>query len=139
MLGASFVGVSALALALICAQALEPAQASELKLTSTVRSGVQSVVAFSRLWDQDCHPLPVFVTITNAPANGVASVKAGLSTLPESTPRSGSTGKCAGAIMVGRQIMYRSNPGFHGLDTMSYDETGANGDKAPITITVTVR
>jgi|SRR5580700_6718854 hypothetical protein len=153
----AFAGMSALVLAAICAvtiaaaavafalvasfdaEALEPVRANELKLTSTVTSGVQSVVAYSRLWDQDCHPLPVYVAITNAPTNGVASVKAGLSTLPESTPRSGSTGKCAGAIMIGRQVMYRSNPGFHGLDTVSYEEIGANGNRAPTTITVTVR
>jgi hypothetical protein len=147
-MGTRFRGLLALAVAtLVVAGALvvgfdagsEQARADELKLTSGVTSGVQSVLARVRIWDANCNPLPVNVTITSPPLNGVASVKAGLSALPESTPRADSTGKCAGAIMIGKYITYRSNPGFHGLDSVSYDAVNANGKTVPTIITITVR
>ena len=88
-LGGATAAVACALVASFDAEALEPVRANELKLTNTVRSGVQSIVAYSRFWDRDCRPLPVYVVITSAPRHGVASVKAGLSTLPESTLRSG--------------------------------------------------
>jgi len=114
-------------------------RASELKLTSSVRSGVQSVLAFVRIWDANCDPLPVNVAITSPPLNGVALVKAGLGALPEHGPRAESAGNCAGAIVIGKHVMYRSNPGFHGLDRVSYDAVNANGKKVSTIVTITVR
>jgi hypothetical protein len=117
----------------------QPAQTDELKLTASVRSGVQSIVALVRIWDTDCHPLPVNVNLTSTPLNGVATVKAGLSALPENPLHPESVGSCAGAIMIGRHIMYRSNPGFHGFDRVSYDAVNADGKSISTIVTITVR
>jgi len=81
----------------------------------------------------------VNVILTNTPLNGVAAVKAGLSVLPETGPRAKSVGNCAGAIMIGKHIMYRSNPGFHGFDRVSYDAVNANGTRVSTIVTIAVR
>src|SRR5712692_2831854 len=94
------------------------AAAKDLTLTRDAKSGVDSRIAYERAWDRDCKALPVTVTITQQPKNGTVSVVQGTSTIPASTPGSGSTGGCAGKTVTGNEIVYRSNAGFRGTDTV---------------------
>jgi hypothetical protein len=122
---------------LLCAG---PAFADELKLARSAKSGVESLIAHERLWDRrNCEALPTTVTITRTPTNGAVSVVEGTSKIPKSTPRSGSTGRCAGMPITGSQVMYRSNPGYRGIDTVSYDVVYGSGRKGSTRITITVR
>src|ERR1700722_18895621 len=97
-----------------------PAAAKDIKLTRTVKSGVETRLAFSGRWDnQTCKALPATVTISRQPSNGKAFIVPGVQTLPPSTPGSGPN-SCAGAKVDSNQIMYRSNDGFHGTDVVGY-------------------
>jgi len=112
----------------------------ELKLTRSAQSGVDTLISYSRNWDRNCNPQPLTVTITRPPLNGIASFVQGTSIIPESTPRSGSTGPCAGKSIIGYQLMYRSSSGFHGIDTVSYEAMTGDGRKTgPTTITINVQ
>jgi hypothetical protein len=59
--------------------------------------------------------------------------------LAASTPGSGSTGSCAGKTITGNAIMYRSNPGFRGIDTISYDDVSDKGKRRSTTVTINVK
>jgi hypothetical protein len=115
------------------------ALAQEIKLTRPAQSGVESLLANERSWDRNCRPLATSVTITSQPSNGKVTVVQGVSTLPPTTPRSGSTGDCAGKSITGNQIMYQSNPGFRGTDTLAYRVTYGNGKSGSTTLTINVR
>ena len=111
-----------------------PAFAKEIKLNRTVKSGVETRLAFSGHWDtKTCKALPATVTISRQPSNGKAFITPGVQTLPQSTPGSGPT-NCAGAKVDSNQIMYRSNDGFHGTDVVGYHNDA--GIDATVTITV---
>src|SRR5262249_17537086 len=89
-----------------------------MNLSRKAKSGGVSQLAYSGRWDRNCTGLPVKITFTRQPANGSAwSVEAD-EVLPASTPGSGNTGPCAGKTIKSKKIMYRSNPGFRGKDTV---------------------
>ena len=112
--------------------------AQEIKLTRPAQSGIESLLANERSWDRNCKPLATSVTITSQPSNGKVTVIQGVSTLPPTTPRSGSTGDCAGKSVTGNQIMYQSNPGFRGTDTLAYKVMYGNGKSGSTTIIINV-
>jgi len=114
------------------------AAAKDLKLTRDAKSGVDSRIAYERAWDRDCKAVPVTVTITQQPKSGTVSVVQGTSTIPASTPRSGST-DCAGKTVTGNEIKYRSNAGFRGTDTVSYNVAKNNVAVGSTTITINVK
>jgi hypothetical protein len=115
------------------------AVAKDLKLTRDAKSGVDSRIAYERAWDRDCKAVPVTVAITQQPKNGTVSVVQGTSTIPTSTPRSGGTDNCAGKTVAGNEIMYRSNAGFRGTDTVVYDAVRNNVGVGTTTITINVK
>jgi hypothetical protein len=102
-----------------------PAAEKSMNLARTAKSGVESRLAYSSRWDRNCNGQPVTITITAKPANGTVSVLDGDEVLPAATPGSGDTGPCAGKTIKAKKIMYRSNAGFRGNDTVSYDSDGA--------------
>jgi len=116
-----------------------PVASGVIEYKRSVQSGVDSLLGHERAWDGNCQPLPSLITITRKPTNGTMWVIQGTSTLPESTPRGGSTGACAGKPMVGNQVMYRSNSDFHGIDGAAYDVTYANGRRQSTGVTINVR
>lgn len=125
-------GLAALAGALLTCSVVA---AKEIKLTRTAKSGVETRLAYSAHWDtKTCNSLPNKVTISKQPAHGTASIKPAEETLPQSTPGSGGTGPCAGKKVQASAVMYRSNPGFKGTDTLGYHSEA--GIDAVITVTV---
>lgn len=111
------------------------AAAKEIKLTRTAKSGVETRLAYSAHWDaKTCNALPNKVTISKQPQHGTASIKPAEQTLPQATPGSGATGPCDGKTVAASAIMYRSNPGFKGIDTLGYHTEA--GIDATITVTV---
>jgi hypothetical protein len=115
-----------------------PAAEKTMNLSRNAKSGVDSRLAYSGRWDRNCNTQPVTITFTRQPENGNAwSVEAD-EVLPVSTPGSGNTGQCAGKTIQSKRIMYRSNPGFRGNDTVGYDSAGA-GTIIHTTIAVTVQ
>ena len=130
----NFCGISLTALAiglLGCGAVL----AKDIKLTRTAKSGVETRLAFSAHWDtKTCNSLPNKVTISKQPEHGTASIIPAEETLPQSTPGSGGMGPCAGKKVQASAIMYRSNPGFKGTDTLGYHTEA--GIDATIIVTV---
>jgi hypothetical protein len=115
-------------------------RAKDLNLTRSAESGVDSLISQERGWDRNCNVLPVTVSITKHPVNGAISVVPGVtSTIPASTPRSGSTGACAGKTVTGNEIRFKSNPGFHGTDTVSYDVVFGSQPPQSTAITINVK
>ena len=116
---------------------IEQGFAESLNLTRSAKSGLESLIVEERLWDRNCNALPVTVTITKIPANGAISVKPEVrSTIPASTPAQGSTGACAGKQVTGNEIWYKSNPGFRGTDSVSYNVSSQPQRPRVITINV---
>jgi len=87
--------------------------AKDLTLTRNAESGVDSRIAYERAWDRDCKPLPTTVTVTQPPKNGTIAVAQGSSTIPASTPNSGSAENCAGKTVTG-------NMSISGIDAGNY-------------------
>jgi hypothetical protein len=97
------------------------------------------LLAYERAWDRNCSPLQTTVTFTSKPANGTVWVAIGTSVIPESTPRFGSTGACAGKTITGNQVMYKSNPGFRGVETVTYDVVNPNGSRGSMVVTINAK
>ncbi len=129
-----FSMISALAAALC----VGPASAQEFKLARTAMSGLDSMIAYEHAWDRNCNAQETKITFTKKPAHGTVSIATGTSTIPESVPRTGRTGVCAGKTISGNQVMYKSEPGFQGADAVSYVVVYPNGHRAPTTISITV-
>jgi len=130
------VTMMGLATVLVLASAAVAAEKT-MNLSRNAKSGTDSPLAYSGRWDRNCNALPVKITFTRQPANGSAwSVEAD-EVIPPSTPASGNTGQCAGKTIKSKKIMYRSNTGFRGSDTVGYDSDG-NGTIIHTTIAVTV-
>jgi hypothetical protein len=94
-------------LAALAAATSASAAERNMNLSRNAKSGVDSPLAYSN------------------PANGTVSVVDAEEVLPASTPGSGNTRQCAGKTIQSKKIMYLSNPGFRGSDTLSYDSEGA--------------
>ena len=130
---ASWLGYLIVSLILV-----EPISAQVLELKRDVESGVDSFIAWERAWDRNCNTLPVTVTVTKNADKGTISVVPGVaSTIPESTPASGDTSACAGKPVTGNAIRYKSNAGFHGTDSVSYNVSSQ--PQKPRTITINVK
>ncbi len=130
------VSCTVVAIALIAAA---QASAQQLSLSKTVRSGISSRLAYERSWDHACTATSAEVSITQQPEHGTASVVQSSSAIPASTPRSGSTGQCAGRQVTGNEVVYRSQPGFHGRDRVSWSVIYGNGKTGATTVDISVR
>ena len=115
-----------------------PAAPTGQTLTRTVDSGSESVIARSTFWNSECNSRSVTVTIRQQPANGTASVREGLNTVPEN-PRFGTAGSCAGKQIMGKQIVYRSKANFRGTDVVVYESVSDRGERSSTTVTIEVR
>ena len=115
------------------------ADAKDLKLTRNATSGVDSRIAYERAWDRNCRALPTKVSVMQQPKNGTVSIVEGTSTIPASTPNSGSTGDCAGKTVTGNEVHYKSNAGFHGTDSVTYSVTSESGSGGIRVITIVVK
>lgn len=127
---------SFLALAILCAT---PVIAQQVSLTKTARSGAPLRLGYERAWDRSCAAVAAQVSITQQPEHGTVSVARSTSTIPASTPRSGPTGPCAGRSVVGNEIVYRSQPGFHGPDRVSWSAAYGNGGGGATSVDIEVR
>jgi hypothetical protein len=115
------------------------AAAKDLKLTRNATSGVDSRIAYERAWDRNCKALSSKVTVTQQPKNGTVSIVEGTSTIPASTPNSGSTSDCAGKTVTGNEVRYKSNAGFRGTDSVTYTVANENGAGGTRVITIVVK
>ncbi len=122
----------------------DAAFANELAPTSpgtvrrTVDSGVELVLSRPTFWNSACNARGVTVTVTQPPANGMVSVTEGLNTAP-GNPKFGTAGRCGGMQIMGKQVAYRSRPGFHGTDVVVYEYISDRGERARATVIITVR
>lgn len=130
---------AASALALLGATIATQALAQQVSLTKAVRSGASTRLAYERAWDRSCAAVAAQVSITKQPEHGTVSVVREASTIPASTPRSGSTGPCAGRSVVGNEIVYRSQPGFRGADHVSWSAAYGNGGGGATNVEIEVR
>jgi hypothetical protein len=131
----ALIAAAPLAVALLIATG---ALAQEIKLTRSAASGIEMLLVDERSWDANCKPLATSVTIISQPSNGKVTVVPGASVIAVAAPPSGSKLQCAGKSMTGNQIMYRSNPGFRGTDTLAYKVLYANGKSGSTTVTINV-
>jgi hypothetical protein len=104
----------------------------------TVDSGADLSLSRPTFWDSACNPVGVTVTVTQPPAHGTVSVVAGLNTA-NPNPRFGSPGPCGGTLIMGKRVVYRSEPRFHGNDYVIYHYVSARGNRAEAHVYITVR
>jgi hypothetical protein len=104
----------------------------------TVDSGADLVLSRPTFWNSACHPLGVTVTVTEPPANGTVTVTEGPN-IANPHPRFGTAGRCGGTLIMGKQVIYRSKPGFHGTDYLVYHYLSQWGNRAEAHVNITVR
>jgi hypothetical protein len=104
----------------------------------TVDSDADLLLSSPTFWDSACQPLGVTVTVTQPPAHGAVSVVAGLNRA-NPHPRFGTAGRCGGALIMGKRVVYRSEPGFHGADYVVYHYVSEGGHRAEAHVNITVR
>ena len=126
-------------LAILTAGAASAQAPNELKLTRPAVSGMDSLLSHEHAWDQRCNAQPTEITITKEPEHGTISITQGTSTMPDSVPRTGSTGQRAGKTISGNDVMYKSEPDFQGTDSVSYMVKYRNGRQGPTSITINVK
>jgi len=105
-------------------------------VVKSVASGIDSLVGSPAAWDKNCNARPIQVKIIRGPVNGTISIVDGM--VETGQIRVGSDpGGCAGKPMPGKRVLYRSKPGFHGLDGITYEvTTPAGGWSTAVTISV---
>ena len=108
------------------------------KVTRTVDSGADLVLSRPTFWNNTCNARGVKVIVTRPPANGTVSITEGLNTA-NANPKFGTAGGCGGMQIMGKQIVYRSRPGFHGTDVVVYEYISDRGDRGGSTVVITVR
>ena len=117
----------------------DAAFAKELAPTSpgtvrrTVDCGAELVLSRPTFWNSACNARGVTVTVTQPPANGTVSVTERLNTAPVH-PKFGTAGRCGGMQIMGKQVVYRSDPGFHGSDVVVYHHVSDWGERAAATV-----
>jgi hypothetical protein len=112
--------------------------AQEIKLTRSADSGIESLLVDERSWDAKCKPLTTSITITSPPTNGKVTIVPGVSTVAAKSLQPASVRRCAGKSVPGNQIRYRSNPGFHGTDSLGYTVRYGNGQRGSTAVTIDV-
>jgi hypothetical protein len=132
--------VTAATVGLFALSGIAQAQPLErMSLYRSVDSGVETVLARGLHWHtKPCVPARTAIAITQQPAHGTVRIVNEVAAVPKTTLRVRNTGYCAGMLLHGKKILYRSEPGFEGTDTMSYESIGSNGQRAPYTVTITV-
>lgn len=122
----------------------DAAFANELAPTSfgtvarTVDSGADLVLSRPTFWNSACNARGVTVTVTQPPANGTVTVTEGLNTA-NPHPKFGTPGRCGGMQIMGKQVVYRSSPGFRGTDVVVYEYISDWGERSGATVIITVR
>jgi hypothetical protein len=94
--------------------AQEPAPTLHGTVRRTVDSGMEVVLSRPTFWNSTCNARGVTVTVTIPPTNG-------------------------GTQIMGKQVAYRSTPGFHGTDVVDYEYVSDWGEKSGATVIITVR
>jgi hypothetical protein len=113
-------------------------QTSFRKVARTVDSGADLVLSRPTFWNSACNARGVTVIVTQPPANGTVSVTEGLNTA-NVNPKFGTAGHCGGMQIMGKQVVYRSRPGFHGTDVVVYEYISDWGERAGATVIIAVR
>jgi hypothetical protein len=104
----------------------------------TVDSGADLVLSRPTFWNSACQARGVTVTVTHPPANGTVLVTEGLN-IANPRPRFGTPGRCGGTLIMGKRVIYRSTPGFHGSDYVVYHYVSDWGERAEAHVNITVR
>jgi len=107
-------------------------------VTRTVESGAELVLSRPTFWNSACNARGVTVSVIQPPANGTVSVTEGLNVAPRN-PKFGTAGRCGGLQIMGKQVVYRSEPGFHGSDVVVYEYVSDRGERAAANVMITVR
>jgi hypothetical protein len=107
-------------------------------VSRTVDSGMDLVLSRPTFWNSACNARGVTVTVTQPPANGTVSVTEGLN-IANPNPKFGTPGRCGGMQIMGKQVVYRSRPGFHGSDVLVYHYVSDWGETSGATVLITVR
>lgn len=99
-------------------------------------SGVDSKIGGAWARDRNCNAQSVSITITRPPTNGKISIVSG--TVVAERARVGTTRCPENQQIDGKKIMYRSDPGFHGTDTVTY-KVGSKAGNWSEAITINVQ
>jgi len=111
--------------------------ASFRTVARTVDSGADAVLSRLTFWNSACIARNVTVTVTRPPANGTVSITEGLNTA-NANPKFGTAGRCGGMQIIGKQVVYRSRPGFHGTDVVVYEYFSDRGERSRATVIIAV-
>jgi dienelactone hydrolase len=108
-----------------------------LALARTVASGATAVVVFATSVNPDCslRGVPKFA-VTGPPRHGVTQV---LNRSGQPHFAAGPYAACNAVTVPGVVVTYTPAAGFSGTDSVTLDETGINGGRRAVQVTLTVR
>jgi hypothetical protein len=106
--------------------------------TSRTSSGVPAKVSDEHWFDSNCAARSVDIRMIDPPHNGSAAFREESNAIP-SRPRFGSSeSNCVGRQINGKGVYYQSNPGFRGVDRLSYLVSVGGGEWKRIEVQITV-
>jgi hypothetical protein len=96
------------------------------------------MVSWASSQDRNCDPLPFSLTITEPPAHGTTSVITGIGTQRGVLKLGSDPTGCLTRPREAQEVMYQSDAGFQGTDTLTYRVQTRNGSWTT-TVTINVQ
>ena len=123
----------ALALVVLSIGLLVPVLSEAARRSASVNDGAATSLNIYIAWRDDCSAIPVSVEVIDPPTHGQRGTIQSAS--------AGSTGRCTGRSVPGREIVYTADRGYEGTDTFRVRVSFGSDGPAPIVDrwTVTVR
>lgn len=120
--------VSGLAATVVAGCAITPTEPVK-KAPYTARSGQDQVAGTYAFWNSSCNPKSFEVQIVKPPSHGQLVMKPAKRVIPKN-PGLGSALNCAGKVVDGTRVVYRSIAGYTGEDDFIIRLSSDAGEKA---------
>ena len=129
----------ALALVVLSIGLLVPVLSEAARRSTSVNDGAATSLNIYIAWRDDCSAIPVSVEVIDPPTHGQLRVRGQRGMIQSAS--AGSTGRCTGRSVPGREIVYTADRGYEGTDTFRVRVSFGSDGPAPIVDrwTVTVR
>jgi len=105
---------------------------------TVVASGAASPLNREMSWNKECEARLTPIIIAEQPRHGTLAIREETMPVP-AVAAVGTSGACAGKLIMGRRLYYQSEPGFRGADRILYDVRYGNGEWHRKTVDIAVR
>ena len=107
-------------------------------IARTANSGELKRLWTYRAWDSQCKSLGAKINVLSKPEHGDIVPQVVKTILGQTFNRFGSAGRCAGTLIAGLEVYYKSVEGYRGTDTVTLEIVYGYGRHITDTFTITV-